>query len=89
MQIPYEHTENVKLNQYLQAKSNTRLTTDLPNKNGTRILLQSMATDASTFEYLTTARELAAEIRKQNPATLLLQPCCCILPVLHTRMPPG
>jgi leucyl aminopeptidase len=117
MQIPYKHTENIKLNQYLkspearqidarrvallitpetigkatweqlaysdilksryqrmkrQDKSNTRLTTDLPNKNGTRILLQSMATDASTFEYLTTARELAAEIRKQNPATLLL-----------------
>jgi len=118
MQIPYKHTENIKLNQYLkspearqidarrialliipattgksaweqlaysdilksryqrmkrQAKSNTRLTTDLPNRNGTRILLQSMATDASTFEYLTTARELAAEIRKQNPSTLLLQ----------------
>jgi leucyl aminopeptidase len=118
MHIPYDHTENIKLKQYLktaetsqvdtrrvvlliipekpgkatweqlpysdilkaryqqlkrQAKSNTRLTTDLPNSNGTRILLQSMAADASTFEHLTTARELAAEISRQNPATLLLQ----------------
>ncbi|MDX2457868.1 MAG: leucyl aminopeptidase family protein [Gammaproteobacteria bacterium] len=118
MQIPYNHTENIKLNQYLthpearqidarrvallimpekpgkaawellaysdilksryqhmkrQANSNTRLSTDLPNKKGTRTLLQSMAADASTFECLTTARELAAEIRKQNPATLLIQ----------------
>jgi len=118
MQIPYKHTENIKLNQHLktpetsridaqrvvllivpekpgkaaweqlaysdilkpryqhmkrQSKSNTRLTTDLPNKNGTRVLLQSIAADATTFEYLTTARELAADIRQQNPATLLLQ----------------
>jgi leucyl aminopeptidase len=118
MQIPYKHTENIKLNQYLkppesrqidarrvvlllipekpgkatweqlsysdilksryqrmkrQAKDNMRLTTDLPNGNGTRVVLQSLAADASTFEYLTTARELAAEIRKRNPATLLLQ----------------
>ena len=118
MQIPYKHTENIKLNQYLklpetsridaqrvvllimpekpgkaaweqlaysdvlkpryqhmkrQSKSNNRLTTDLPNRNGTRILLQSMPADATTFEYLTTARELAADIRQQNPATLLLQ----------------
>lgn len=55
-----------------QAKGNNRLTTDLPNKQGTRILLQSMAADSSTFEYLTTARELAAAIRTQNPASLLL-----------------
>jgi leucyl aminopeptidase len=55
-----------------QAKGNNRLTTDLPNKQGTRILLQSMAADSSTFEHLTTARELAAAIRTQNPASLLL-----------------
>jgi len=56
-----------------QDKSNTRLSTDLPNNKGTRILLQSMAADTSTFECLTTARELAAEIRQHNPSTLLLQ----------------
>jgi leucyl aminopeptidase len=117
MRIPYNHTENIKLNQHLndpearhvdahrvavllipenpgkavwerlvysdilkpryqrlkrQAKNSKCLATDLPNRNGTRILLQTMQAGSSTFEHLTTARELAAAIRTQNPASLLL-----------------
>ena len=55
-----------------QDKHDTRLETDLPNKQGTRILLQAMPGGGSTFEQLTTARKLAAKIRTHNPANLLL-----------------
>ncbi len=119
MQIPYEHSEKVKLNQYTtrpeskqldtcqvallmlpeqpgkadweqlpsyadtlksryrqqqrQHKDSRRLCTDLPNKNGTHVILQAVNENATMFELLSTARELAAEIQRHDPATLLLQ----------------
>ncbi len=118
MHIPYKHSENIKLNQYLkpptiaqidarqvsliiapekpgkalwdtlayaevlkpryqqlqrQPGEHSCLVTDLPNKRGSRVLLQTMDAEASTFEYLTSARELASEAGKQNPSSLLLQ----------------
>jgi len=56
-----------------QHKDAHRLHTDLPNKNGTHVILQTIDENASTFELLTTARELAAAIHKLDPAKLLLQ----------------
>jgi len=118
MHIPYQHSENIKLNQHVKDPTATqidarqvvlilvpekpgkavwdrlayadvlkpryqqlqrqpgdhhRLVTDLPNKHGTRVILQVMDHDASTFEYLTSARELAKAAGSRNPATLLLQ----------------
>ncbi|MEN8204507.1 MAG: leucyl aminopeptidase family protein [Pseudomonadota bacterium] len=118
MQIPYDHSEKVKLNQYTsspesrqldsarvalvitpeqpgkavweqlayadtlksrylrqkrQHRDAKRLRTDLPNKTGTHVILQAIDENASTFELLTTARELAATVHKLNPAALLLQ----------------
>jgi len=118
MQIPYRHTEKIKLNQQTKAplknqidasrvvlillpekpgkahwaqlahgdllktryqqlrrqdKHATRLVTDLPNKTGTRVILQTLAPGACTFELLTTARKLAGDIRTQDPASLLVQ----------------
>jgi len=118
MHIPYQHSENIKLNQHVkdptvaqidarqvllilvpekpgkavwdrlayanvlkpryqqlqrQPGDHNRLVTDLPNKRGTRVILQAMDHDASTFEYLTSARELAKAAGSRNPATLLLQ----------------
>jgi leucyl aminopeptidase len=117
MHIPYKHSENIKLNQYVknpqpqqidarqvtliivpekpgkaawdmlayadvlkpryqhlqrQPGEHARLSTDLPNKRGTRVLLQAIDAEASTFECLTIARELAAAAGTQNPASLLL-----------------
>jgi leucyl aminopeptidase len=117
MHIPYGHTENIKLNQYLknpeakqidsqrlvlliipskpgkavweqlayadilkaryqrmkrQHKDGDRLITDLPNKNASHVILQTMDADASSFECLTTGRKLAAGIRSHDPASLLL-----------------
>ncbi len=43
-----------------QHKDDKRLGTDLPNRNGTHVILQALDENASTFELLTTARELAA-----------------------------
>jgi leucyl aminopeptidase len=118
MQIPYDHSEKVKVNQHTtrpdckqldtcrvalliiperpgkadweqlactetlmsrylrqqrQHKDARRLCTDLPNKNATRVILQAMNGQATMFELLTTARELAAEINRHDPAVLLLQ----------------
>jgi leucyl aminopeptidase len=119
MQIPYDHSEKVKLNQYTNIpdsklldacqvalllvpeqpgkadweqipgyadtlksryrqqqrlhKDARRLCTDLPNKNGTRVILQAVDKNASMFELLTTARELAGEVHQHNPAAVLLQ----------------
>ena len=118
MQIPYDHSEKVKLNQHTttpdskqldtcrvalliipeqpgkadweqlacaetlmsryllqqrQHKDARRLCTDLPNKNATRVILQAMNGQATMFELLTTARELAAEINRHDPAVLLVQ----------------
>jgi leucyl aminopeptidase len=56
-----------------QRKDANRLSTDLPNSNGTRIILQTVDANASTFELLTTGRELAAIIHKIDPPALLLQ----------------
>ena len=97
MRIPYNHTENINLNQQLkdpearhvdahrvavllipenpgkavwdrlvysdilkprykrqqrQVKDSKCLTSDLPNRNGTRILMQSIQAGSSTFDYL-------------------------------------
>ena len=55
-----------------QPGDHARLSTDLPNKRGTRVLVQAINAEASTFEYLSTARELAAAAGTRNPASLLL-----------------
>ena len=118
MQIPYRHTEKIKINQHLkdlsvtaqdscrvvltvlsdkpvkkhwerlakgqllksryqrmkrQNKNAHRLVTDLPNKNVTRVILESMDTGAGTFKLLSRGRELAAEVRKLDPASLTIQ----------------
>jgi len=117
MQIPYGHSEKIKLNQHIsnpearqldsarvalvitpeqpgkavweqlaygdtlksrylrqtrQHKDAKRLCTDLPNKNGTHVILQAINENATTFELLTTACELAAAAHQLNPAALLL-----------------
>jgi leucyl aminopeptidase len=51
----------------------TRLVTDLPNANATRVILQTLDPQCSMFELLTTARTLASKLRKRNPASVLLQ----------------
>jgi len=56
-----------------QDKHATRLVTDLPNKTGSRVILQTIDPQNTTFELLTTARKLAAAIRTQDPAALLIQ----------------
>ena len=56
-----------------QDKHASRLVTDLPNNSGTRVILQSFAAKSTTFEFLTLARKLAAEIRSLDPAALLVQ----------------
>jgi leucyl aminopeptidase len=119
MQIPYNHSEKVKLNQHTNRpdskqmdavqvalllvpkppakadweqipgyaetlksryrqqqrlhKDTSRLCTDLPNNSGTRVILQAVDKNATMFELLTTARELAAEVHQHNPTALLLQ----------------
>ena len=118
MQIPYDHSEKVKLNQHTtrpeckqldacrvalliipeqpgkadweqlacadtlkprylthkrRHKDSRRLHTDLPNRNGTHVILQAVDENASAFELLTTARELATAIHKLDPAALMLQ----------------
>jgi leucyl aminopeptidase len=118
MQIPYGHTEKIKINQHakpalttqvdahhavllilpetagaaawkqlpyagllkprflrLQQRDRhaTRLVTDLPNDNATRVILQTLDPHCSTFELLTEARKLAAKLRKQDPSSVLLQ----------------
>ena len=56
-----------------QDKHATRLVTDLPNKTGSRVILQTIDPQTPVFELLTTARKLAAAIRTQDPAALLIQ----------------
>ena len=64
-------------NRYLQRRRQDKhanlLITDLPNESGTRVILQTLAAKSTTFELLTVARKLAAEIRPQDPAALLVQ----------------
>jgi leucyl aminopeptidase len=117
MEIPYRHTEKIKINQYtkdpdgkrmdgfrmavvilpdaprkphwerlayadvLKArfqrcrrrdKHASRLLTDLPNAAGTRVMLQTVKPDAGSFELLCSARKLAAKLRAQDPAAVLL-----------------
>lgn len=118
MEIPYRHTEKIKINQYAkdatasrfdtrnvvlvilpdtprlahwqrlpwadvlkpryqrmqrQQPDNHQLVTDLPNENGTQVILQGIAPKSSSFELLTLARKLAATLHTRNPASLLLQ----------------
>lgn len=54
-------------------KDATRLATDLPNDNGTRVILQALDPEASTFELLTLARKLAAQVLDIDPPSLLVQ----------------
>lgn len=56
-----------------QDRHTTRLVTDLPNKTGTRAILQTINPQAPAFERLTTARKLAAIIRTRDPVSLLIQ----------------
>ena len=118
MQIPYRHSEKIKINQHTKVasvkqldtqqvvivlvpdparkaawdalaygevlrsryqrglrrdKSCRKVTLDLPNKTGTRILLQAVKADNSAFACLSTARKLAQEVRALNPGTVLVQ----------------
>ena len=118
MQIPYDHSQKIKLNQHTtqpgsrqldacrvaliiipeqadkavweqiacadslkprylrhtrRHKDDKRLGTDLPNSSGTHVILQALDATASSFELLTTARELAAAIHRLDPPALLLQ----------------
>ena len=120
MQIPYRHSEKIKLNQYTKAplknqidaarvvlillpekpgprdwaqlayadtlksryqqlkrqdKQASLLITDLPNKIGTRVILQTLTTQAPTYELLTTARKLAGKVRQQDPGGCLTLKC--------------
>jgi len=59
--------------QQRQHKDAMRLCTDLPNKNATHVILQAINEHATMFELLTTARELAAEVHRHDPAALLIQ----------------
>ena len=54
-------------------KDATRLATDLPNDNGTRVILQALDPEASTFELLPLARKLAAQVLDIDPPSLLVQ----------------
>jgi len=58
--------------QYRDRKAN-RLVTDLPNGNATHVILQTLNPQCNTFELLTEARKLAAELRKQDTSSVLLQ----------------
>jgi leucyl aminopeptidase len=49
-----------------------RLATDLPNANATHVILQTLDSQCSTFELLTTARNLAAKLGKRDPASVLI-----------------
>ena len=118
MEIPYRHTEKIKLNQHTTAadtkrldsyrvallilpakvhkthweqlphgatlkprfqamrrrdKNLDRLATDLPNRNATHTVVQTIDPAASTFEILTTARKLAASVKEHDPAAVLVQ----------------
>ncbi|MDX1698889.1 MAG: hypothetical protein R3308_11405, partial [Thiohalobacterales bacterium] len=46
---------------------------DLPNSKGTRVLLQLLDGDSSTFAQLTTARKLAGAVRELDPGGVLVQ----------------
>ena len=49
------------------------LSLDLPNRNGTRVWLQLLDKDSSTFECLGAARTLAAAARDVDPGRVLVQ----------------
>jgi leucyl aminopeptidase len=51
----------------------TQLQTDLPNNNGTRVILQLVTPASSTFELLTLGRKLAAAVRPHDPAIMAIQ----------------
>jgi leucyl aminopeptidase len=73
-QLPYAGLLRPRLRQLqLRDRQATRLATDLPNDNATHVILQLLDPQCSTFEVLTTARKLAAELREQNPSSVLLQ----------------
>jgi leucyl aminopeptidase len=50
----------------------SQLLTDLPNATGTRAILQIIKPEATSFELLCSARKIAAELRAQDPAAVLL-----------------
>jgi len=50
-----------------------RLETDLPNRSGTRVIVQLLDPKATAFSLLGTARELAAALRTCDPARIALQ----------------
>ena len=73
-QLPY--TTELKSRYQRQQRRDrhaTRLVTDLPNKTGTHAILQTFDPQTSTFEHLSSARKLATELRKHDPASVLLQ----------------
>jgi leucyl aminopeptidase len=120
MQIPYRHSDNIKINQHIkdatakqldgqqmvivmvpdkpgkavwdriaygeimraryqrrlrQDKTCRQVMFDLPNKRGTRVVLQAIKPDSSSFDCLTISRKLAATVRSLDPGGVTLQVC--------------
>ncbi len=72
--LPYGEVIRTRFQRRLRSdKTCSRITLDLPNKNGTRVLLQTIKPDTSTFACLTLARKLAAELRTIDPQSVCLQ----------------
>jgi leucyl aminopeptidase len=72
--LPYGEVIRTRYQRRLRSdKTCSQVTLDLPNKNGTRVLLQTIKPDTSTFTCLTLARKLAAELRTIDPQSISLQ----------------
>jgi leucyl aminopeptidase len=73
-QLPYAEVLKPRYQRLLRRDRHaTRLATDLPNNNGTHAMLQTCDPQASSFELLSNARQLASELRAHDPDSLLLQ----------------
>jgi leucyl aminopeptidase len=73
-QLPYADVLKPRYQRQLRRDRHaTRLATDLPNTTGTHVILQACDPQASTFEYLSSARKLAARLRAHAPSSVLLQ----------------
>jgi leucyl aminopeptidase len=73
--LPYAGLLKTRFQQLLQREPKaSRLVTDLPNDNATHVILQTLDPRCASFELLSTAREVAATLRKRDPSSVLLQP---------------
>lgn len=72
--LPYGEVIRTRYQRCLKSdKACNRVTLDLPNKKGTRVALQTIKPDSSTFACLTLARKLAADLRTIDPQSIGLQ----------------